>query len=366
MLISKFMRTVSCLAALMSMVYPVVGSAENKQLNQPADISHRAVHSVLLGLDHAGSRLVAVGERGFILLSDDEGQSWRQVQVPVSVTLTAVDFISADKGWVVGHGGVVLRTRDGGESWEKLFDGVQAAQIEFEAAQLALNPDNRRSKWRLREAKNSVASGADKPFLNVHFADEMNGTIVGAYGFAFTTNDGGLSWRSIIGQIPNSMGMHLYAAHAQGNRMFFLGEQGSLFRSAADGSDFERLDTPYEGSFFGMVESKNSDLLLYGLRGHLFRSSDSGDHWQNIQLPLPVTLTSGLLLKDGGIVLIDETGQVMLSRDQGNSFSSIPVTTPSAFSDVIETSVGDLLLSGVRGISRVSVNNLKSKVADHE
>ena len=46
-------------------------------------------HTVLQAITQAGQRLVAVGERGLVLLSDDAGKHWRQAQVPVSVTLTA-------------------------------------------------------------------------------------------------------------------------------------------------------------------------------------------------------------------------------------------------------------------------------------
>mgnify|MGYP003635443232 CR=1 FL=1 len=363
---NKLIKIASCLIGFLLMTCATVSGAENKLLNQPADISHKAVQSVMLAMDNAGSRQVVVGERGFILLSDDEGQNWKQVQAPVSVTLTSVAFVSPDKGWIVGHGGVVLKTVDGGNSWVKILDGIQAAAIELEAAQAVHDPDNRRSKMRMREALFSVKSGADKPFLDVHFSDEMHGTIVGAYGLAFTTDDGGENWQSIMGQVPNTYGMHLYDIYVQDEHTYLIGEQGSLFRSKEDGSAFERIETPYEGSFFGMISSKNADLILYGLRGNVFRSTDGGNNWQNIILPLPITLTSGTLLKDGGIILVDETGQVLLSRDQGESYTPITVLHPSAFTDVIETPSGDLLLSGIRGTSRISVDNLKVKVTGNE
>ena len=85
--------------------------------------------ATLLGVAPAGARLVAVGERGIVALSDDAGQTWRQGRVPVSVTLTAVRFIDARNGFAVGHGGVVLASTDGGETWEVLFDGLGGALI---------------------------------------------------------------------------------------------------------------------------------------------------------------------------------------------------------------------------------------------
>ncbi|MBI5441414.1 MAG: glycosyl hydrolase, partial [Deltaproteobacteria bacterium] len=84
--------------------------AVNDLLLLPAVRSDRAASSMLLGVARAGARLVAVGEWGHILTSDDNGVTWAQASVPTSVTLTAADFPTPAKGWAVGHDGVVLHT----------------------------------------------------------------------------------------------------------------------------------------------------------------------------------------------------------------------------------------------------------------
>src|SRR5213593_949007 len=73
-------------------------------LDRPALPVAMAAKSMLLGAAQAGERLVAVGERGIVVLSEDAGRTWRQARVPVSVTLTAVRFVDAKQGFVVGHG----------------------------------------------------------------------------------------------------------------------------------------------------------------------------------------------------------------------------------------------------------------------
>src|SRR5215469_14097420 len=84
----------------------------------PAWRSQAPESTLILGVAHAGPRLVAVGARGMVLLSDDDGTSWRQAKtVPVRSTLTAVSFIDSKSGWAVGHDGAILATNDGGETW---------------------------------------------------------------------------------------------------------------------------------------------------------------------------------------------------------------------------------------------------------
>ena len=83
------------LMGLAGLPLPVLAAAPNLDpLTHAAAMHVRATTSVVLALGRAGragNRLVAVGERGTILLSDD-GQAWRQVPSPVSVGLTGVSF----------------------------------------------------------------------------------------------------------------------------------------------------------------------------------------------------------------------------------------------------------------------------------
>ena len=87
-------------------------------------IMPKAQSSLLLDIAAAGDRLVAVGERGHILYSDDGGRSWKQARVPTSVMLTRLSFISASTGWAVGHDGNILLSTDGGLNWVLQRDGV--------------------------------------------------------------------------------------------------------------------------------------------------------------------------------------------------------------------------------------------------
>ena len=64
----------------------------------PAIQSPQAENSFIIDVVHAGDRLVSVGERGHILYSDDQGKRWHQADVPVSISLTAVNFPVPEKG----------------------------------------------------------------------------------------------------------------------------------------------------------------------------------------------------------------------------------------------------------------------------
>src|SRR4051794_14248579 len=79
-------------------------------IDTPAVVSGRSASVPMTAVDRAGKRFVAVGLRGTVLLSDDQGRHWRQARVPVSSDLVAVQFATEQEGWASGHDGVVLHT----------------------------------------------------------------------------------------------------------------------------------------------------------------------------------------------------------------------------------------------------------------
>lgn len=261
----------------------------------------------------ASGRLVAVGERGLIVISDDLGASWRQSQVPVSVTLTAVQFADEQHGWAVGHFGTVLHSADGGLSWQKQLDGVAAAGLVLRETKERIGEpaeDDVESLRALASAQRLVDDGPDKPFFAVHFFDQHHGLVIGAYNLAFETRDGGSSWQPIGMRFDNPGERHLYSLAADGERLLIAGEEGLVFLSENSGAQFSRLETPYEGSFFsaGIV---GGDFLVAGLRGQVFATSDAGATWRDLNPqggPSFVTLDTGA------------SGQALLANAAGRLF----------------------------------------------
>ena len=83
-----------------------------------ANPSSMATKALILDVAEIGDRLVAVGEFGHIIYSDDRGESWVQAQnVPTRNTITAITFLDDKTGYAVGHDATILKTEDGGESW---------------------------------------------------------------------------------------------------------------------------------------------------------------------------------------------------------------------------------------------------------
>jgi len=312
-------------------------------LTEPALHSPKALNAAMLAVTRAGPRLVAVGERGTVLLSDDGARSWRQARVPVQVTLTAVRFVDERRGWAAGHLGVILKSDDGGESWVKQLDGVQAAKA---VAAAAGNAGDERSKRFAEE-------GPDKPFFDLDFVDAQRGFAVGAYNLAFTTSDGGQNWTPMLARLPNPKSLHLYGVRAAGGHVYIAGEQGLLLASGDGGASFAALPAAYKGSFFGLLAARSGALIAYGLRGNAWRSSDQGASWTRLDTGLQTSISAALELDDGEVALLGQTGELLRSRDDGRSFTKTPPAGgPLPAAGLAASGGGVLVIASLRGMRR--------------
>ena len=330
-------------------------------LDRPATVSKIAEKGLLLSVASAGKRLVAVGERGHILISDDNGVTWHQVQTPVSVTLTAVRFPTPLHGWALGHSGVVLHTEDAGDTWVKQLDGIKAAQLVLDglkAKGVSELDTPEQLESRIAFAEQLQSDGPDKPFLDLYFQDERNGFIVGAYNLIFRTEDGGKSWQPWLDHTDNPGALHLYGIQAVGRNLYIVGEQGLLLRSEDGGQSFRALPALYEGSYFGLLPLNGDELIAYGLRGNVFKSESHGNTWKKIDTGIPVSITAAARLRDGLIILTTQSSDILASRDNGRTFQHLSIKDPFPFTDVTQAANGNIVLVGRNGV-KVTPSPLK-------
>jgi len=242
----------ACVVSLMQATTAAAQGAFVDPLDAPAEASPLAQHSQLLAITRAGSRLVAAGMRGHILYSDDDGRTWTQAKVPVSVALTALSFPTPEQGWAAGHSGVVLHSGDGGQSWELQLDGRRTAtdMIAFYKG-LAGGGDEAAARL-AQELPINWQDGPEQPWLGVWFADEQQGFVGGAFNLMLETRDGGRSWTPWTHRVDNPDALHLNAIEKIGSALYMPSERGVVFRMREGEERFRALQTAYTGSFFGI------------------------------------------------------------------------------------------------------------------
>lgn len=299
-------------AALFSL--PLVHGTDSAELAALAD------RSLLLGIVNTGQQLVAVGDHGHVLLSSDQGQHWVQRITPTRALLTSVAFPDAQHGWAVGHDGVIIATRDSGQTWQRQDDGQQLDTI----------------------------------FLSVLFLDTKRGFAVGAYGKYFYTHDGGTHW---LDGHPSEEETHFNRISAGSDGTLYLaGESGTCLRSADAGKTWHKAEVPYDGSLFGVLPLTAQRIITYGLRGHILRSDDQGQHWVPLPTDVKVLIMGGIRLRRGPLVLSGQGGNFFISRDAGRSFQHWkPTDFSTSIADLVETNDGAIITVGEAGVTRLNL-----------
>ena len=304
-------------------------------------IAPLASKSLLLDAVSTGEVMFTVGERGHILKSTD-GIHWVQQVVPTRVTLTAVFFLDSLKGWAVGHDATILRTIDGGEHWELVFE----------------SPDD------------------EAPLLDIWFRNGQEGIAIGAYGLYLVSDDGGKNWQrselkilddtkeEITDDRTNDFiedyDLHLNRIDSnQVGRLYIVAEAGRIFMSRDNGSTWHRLPSPYEGSLFGLLPLTEDSLLIFGLRGHLFRSDDGGYHWEAIETNTREMLTDAVMTNEGEIYICGLGGALVISRDQGKTFNTEYSKNRHSYTALLTDRNNSIMAVGDAGIIPVSEMNFK-------
>lgn len=280
----------------------------------PAQAVGNAAGVPLLSAAWAGRRVVAVGDHGAILLSDD-GVHYRQAKtVPVRSLLTVVQFVDARQGYAAGHDGVVLGTSDGGETWKLL----------------------------------RAEPGVEQPILSLHFDSAVHGIAVGLFGWAIETADGGQSWHALhvgSGEDGDRHLLHMFATSR--GTLLIAGEAGSVFRSADGGKTWQALATGGQGSLWSGMALADGSLLVCGMRGHLYRSVDDGLSWQAVISPTTQSLTGIAQLHDGSVAVVGMAGTVLRSTDNGKTFTLAQREEREPLTAVLAGGSGPVLLSMV-------------------
>lgn len=331
------------------------GPGYRDPLDAPSVMTRRATSALMLAVTRAGSRLVAVGELGRILFSDDEGQSWRQVSAPVSVNLVAVHFPTPRDGWAVGHGGVVLHSGDGGESWTRQLDGRGAATLLNDHYGRRRDGGDGGAERYLKAVELNYQNGPELPMLGVWFRNGEEGFVVGAFGMILKTSDGGRSWTPWLDRIDQEGDPHLMAVAAVGGRVFITGETGRVWRLNEAAGRFEATQTPYAGTLFGIV-GRGDRVVAFGLRAHAVSSGDGGEHWSDVPLPdLSDSINAAASLGDGRLVLVTQGGRLLVERAGGAGFAAQEAARPTLLTGIAPVGQDDVVLTGMSGVMRQKI-----------
>jgi len=376
----KFQPLKSFLFSSFFVLYGINCQAKVELLNTASIPSKLATTSITTALTQSTNKgLLVVGERGHIINWQSKHQYNQEIS-PVSLLLTDITVLSNGTKLAVGHDGAIISSPKDSDTWHKLFNGFELIKLkaallkkqilivkenikalddedEIEEAAFALED----LEFALEDTQNSKETGPNLPLLSVTQTSSDTIMVTGAYGTLLVSNDLGQTWLLSDDLLNNPEKYHLNSIVSENNMTYIAGEQGSVFKSLNNGRSWQSINTPYNGSMFGILAQKNStNLVTFGLKGNYFVSNDQGEHWKSYLSENKATLLGGNIAENGDVVLVGHGGTVLQFNINTPSKTNL-VKHPSGSALSAVSKMNDqLILVGQFGITSIdsSTGNL--------
>ena len=269
--------------------------------------------------------------------TNDGGQSWHRQQATAPFDLQGVQFLDAQRGYIVGDNGTLLETVDGGETWETLYDpgneGGAAKRLMYgeDVAPMI--------GWKL-------AGG----HYDLHFPTPNDGWAVGLNSKVIHTGDGGNMW---IGQ---SLGMMedfdmrvLYSLHFADNQTgWVVGEGGKLLKTT-DGGLTWMADSISPNQLMSVFFIDDQTGWVSGDEGAVLATKDGGETWVEQLTPTNKALLAIYFLNANEGWTVGGEGTILHTTDGGVTWIAQQSPTRSSLSDITQTADGTLWVVGEWG-----------------
>lgn len=269
---------------------------------------------------------------------DQATPSWTAISVPTTAVLRSISFLSdSATGWVVGDGGEIWKTTNGGTSWVRQDSGVTPhnlydvyfidANVGYAVGDYGtvLKTLDGGANWQ------NLTQGFRSPINAMDFTpDGKKGIAVGPGGLVAKTLDGGLTWSSVL--LPGAPDLHGVSLPRQGAGIvaYVCGARGTILKNA----NFTTGDTWTAQTVPSSATSATLKAILFpgdDLKGFcvgdvtkLLATTDGGTTaWTEVSLPgASVTYASLAASPDGTVVAAGgQSGKVVYSLDGGATWN---------------------------------------------
>ncbi|MED5622260.1 YCF48-related protein [Ideonella sp. BN130291] len=287
------------------------------------------------------------GQDGAVWLTRDAGGAWTRLAVPGEATQSMYDALRVRitaAGVLLSYGSRTYLSADGGVSWQRVLGGAPEEATGalsslwfFDAkkglavsdAGWLLSTADAGLTWTRRDMPNSYYYGGYASRLQ--FSSSTDGWMLsGGTGIKRTT-DGGQSWWTSAGSIPDSSIVDFHFVDA--NRGFNVNYNGDLATSTDAGQTWTKLSTLRYG-VAGLRFINANEGVVVGTNGYVARTADGGLTWSlrpsgvvdHLRRVMFQTATVGWA--------VGTSGTLIQTTDGGMTWRRIPVPTTADMNDV--------------------------------
>lgn len=260
---------------------------------------------------------ILVGDVGTIIKTTDGGESWETFSIGQRLNLYCLCWLDLNNCWAAGDSGLILYSSDGGINWI-----VQSSELSICFNAISFSDSlhgsvvgNRGVIYYTQNGGNSWHKADSVIYNDLHgvcLSDSLHGWAVGNSGIILATISGGMFWT----QQNSTVGHNLNEVEFFNNMVgWVVGYGGTLLKTTDGGVNW--YQTNYPSYLFirslSVVDSMNLwSFWEWADVHHLCRSTDAGENW---------TQTSNKLTNDFFSIDFFDNDHGWITGENGNIFS---------------------------------------------
>jgi len=267
----------------------------------------------------------AVGWFGFILKTDDGGNSWFQQDSKVNEHLTGVYFLDARNGWICGNAGKLLKTANGGISWDLVNAPNEIfTDIFFVNPSIGFLSTLSGKVFRTLDGGNQWTdcslSGSANTLSKVYFINNLKGWAIGKAGSFYGTVDGGQNWAPVWAGTNKDLTSIFFTSQNEG---WLTTTSGNLRKTIDGGTSWTSVITGSQNSpnFLSVKFRNPMNGVLINASNSIMVTSDGGANW--ISQPKGLQNLSADFIDDSTLVVVGNSGNISRIKIQSNSWRLI-------------------------------------------
>ena len=220
---------------------------------------------------------LVIGEGGLFLVTADSGKTWTKKEINTrppgagggppqglrggrSPTLYNIYFVNEKVGYITGARGTILKTEDGGKTWNRKIARSEAA---------GQNNNRRRG-------------GIHANLMGIQMISETTGFIVGSENTILKTTDGGETWvgssgRVRVGETRNNLESVWFVSPTTG---WIIGSYGTLLHTTDGGETWEKQNAGFDNNLLDLHFFDEKTGWICGQEGLILHTADGGKTWK--------------------------------------------------------------------------------------
>lgn len=285
--------------------------------------------------------------------------SWVTLNSGITSNLNSVTFINYGLGFALGDAGVILKSTDGGNSWERItspdsvlnfydirYNGVSSLFVSAEGGKMFKSADDGVT-WL------PVQTGVEETIFRIFFLGNGDGYAVGSKGAMIRTSDNGLSWNRVTTPTQSL----LYSIHFfNAKNGMAVGWNGTIIKSTDGGYTWRQLSA-FTDKYFRDVAFISSDVVIVvAAGGEIYRTTDGGENWLSVESKTNSGLVSVLFTDESNGFITGNKGEILETTDGGKTWS---ITSSGNYYSLNRAAVVEgnkIIIAGFNGILLTNKN----------